>query len=98
MSLSICETCIEGQQIRAVFPKDMKKQTNKLLDIAHSDVFERVMGPSDLEKHPSRRNDTPMVVGVDEYSNSHSFNRGEDIGEHEEQVRDNLVAIQIPRG
>lgn len=53
---------------------------------------------SDLEMRPSRRNDTPMVVGVDEYSNSHSFNHGEDIGEHEEQVRDNLVAIQIPRG
>lgn len=64
MSLSICEACIEGEHFIAAFLTDMRKQTNKMLDIAHLDVFGHVRvvvsiddcmsSGSDLEMHPSR--------------------------------------------
>jgi hypothetical protein len=73
--LLICETCIEGQQIKATFSNDRGRLTNKPLEIAHSDVSacmqdvvfrdDSTRSESDLEMGPSKRNAIPMVVGVD---------------------------------
>lgn len=48
---------------------------------------------NDLEIHPSEKNEAPIVVGVDECSKSPLIDLCGDIEEHEEQVRDNQVAI-----
>lgn len=77
-------------------------RANKSLDITHLGVFhhmrDSVSSESNLEMCPNGRNDAPMLVGVAESFKSPMFYFREDIEEHEEQVRDNQVGIQAPRG
>ena len=53
---------------------------------------------SDLKMLPSGKNEAPMIVGMAKPSKSPTFDLGEDIEECEEQVRDNLIAIQASKG
>lgn len=47
---------------------------------------------------PNGRNCDLMVVGVDESSKSPMFDPSQDIEENEEQMGNNLVENQTPRG
>ena len=47
-------------------------------------IDDRTNNESDLEMHPSERNEAPMVVGVDESSKSSLSDLGEDIDERKE--------------
>lgn len=47
-----------------------------------------------LKMHTTGRNEASTVVGVDESSQSPSFDLGEDIDERKEQVKENLVEFK----
>lgn len=53
---------------------------------------------NNLVMRPSRRNEAPMMIGIDKSSESPLFDFGEDIEEHDEQMGDNLVLSQEERG
>jgi hypothetical protein len=57
-----------------------------------------VSSESNLELCPNGRNDAPMMVGVAKSFKLPTSNFHEDIEEGEEQVGDNQVWIQAPRG
>ena len=108
MSLLICEACIEGQHIRAVFTNDRERHANNPWEITHLDVFHHMRNVafidhnisigSDLEMRTNGRNDVPMVVGMDKVFQTPLFCIDEDIEEREEQLGDFLIAFQKLRG